>query len=64
MRGLTTVVLPDLTTRANKKAPISGAFCFLLPESVVGLTQVFVDGLMQMPDPAFLIAGENDLAGR
>jgi hypothetical protein len=37
---------------------------FLWPVDLVRLAQVFVDGLMQMPDPALLIAGENDLAGR
>ena len=30
----------------------------------VGLAQIFINGLMQMPDPAFLIAGQNDLPGR
>ena len=35
----------------------------LLEANVVGSTQVFVDRLMQMPYSAFLIAGENDLAG-
>ena len=39
-------------------------FLFLLLLDQGCLTQVFVNGLMQMPDSAFLIAGENDLAGR
>ena len=42
-----------------KKPRIAGLFYEL--QSFSELAQVFVDGLMQMPDSAFLIAGENDL---
>ena len=47
----------------NKKPRLAGLFVFVA-SNPVGLTQVFVDGLMQMPDSAFLIAGENDLTSR
>ena len=40
------------------------AMYFDLYMALADLTDVLVDRLMQMPDPAFLIAGENDLAGR
>ncbi len=45
-----------------KKPRIAGLFYEL--QSFSELAQVFVDGLVQMPDSAFLVAGENDLAGR
>ena len=54
---------PDSTSRVNKKPRIAGLF-IVLAVDLVGSTQVFVDGLMQMPDPTFLIAGENDFASR
>ena len=48
---------------SEQKSPALRGF-FLWPADLVRSAQVFVDGLMQMPDPALLIAGENDLAGR
>ena len=56
-----------VSVSVNKKAPQCGAFFgpnFDLYAALADLTDVLVDRLMQMPDPAFLIAGENDLAGR
>ena len=47
----------------KSKSPLRAGFLILLEANVVGSTQVFVDRLMQMPYSAFLIAGENDLAG-
>jgi len=47
----------------ESKSPLRAGFLILLEANVVGSTQVFVDRLVQMPDPTLLIAGENDLAG-
>ena len=47
----------------KSKSPLRAGFLILLEANVVGSTQVFVDRLMQMADPAFLIACQDDLAG-
>ena len=48
----------------KSKSPLRAGFLILLEANVVGSTQVFVNRLVQMPDPTLLIARQNDLAGR